>query len=215
MSIMGVETNFQPRRWGKGRMLGLVAWAFLPLVAVAYHYGPGQEAMAADNAGSAIATAERAVAAEDYRAAVKAYEQALAELPKHRVDDAYRLRLEKNKAQMLAAGLPQAHDELKGLLKELTDLGETATPKQAKIREETRAALGNSHYYMTWLMRLEGQPREIWEPEIEAARQHFTLLESATVSVDQKARYQKDLAASVRLARMELTELQGLPIPSQ
>lgn len=215
MSFLDVETNFRPSRWGAGRTLGLVAWAFLPLIAVAYHYGPGQAAMRADQAGSAIATAEAAVAAQDWKGAVDAYDAALGALPKDHTDAALRLRLEKSKAQMLSAGLPQAHEELKGLLTELNALGAAATPKQAQIREETRAALGNSHYYLTWLMRLEGQPREIWEPEIEAARQHFTLLESATVSVDQKARYQKDLAASVRLARMELSELQGLPIPSQ
>jgi hypothetical protein len=215
MNWMGVSTNFTPTRWSKARILGLTAWAFLPLVAVAYHYGPGQTALREDRAAAAISTAETAVAAENWKAAVDAYDEALGALPAERKDEALRLRLEKSKAQMLSAGLPQAHEELKTLLSELTELGEKATPGQSQLRNETRAALGNSHYYMTWLMRLEGQPREIWEPEVEAARQHFTLLESAEVSVDQKVRYQKDLAASVRLARMDLTELQGLPIPSQ
>jgi hypothetical protein len=71
---------------------------------------------------------------------------------------------------------------------------------------------------MTWLMRLEGEPRETWEPEIESARQTYRLLaEQAETSSDpvQAKKSCEDLAASIRLARMELSELQGLPLPSQ
>ena len=71
---------------------------------------------------------------------------------------------------------------------------------------------------MTWLMRLEGKPREKWEPEIDSARATFKLLAAeATKRKDQKAakRNLEDLEASIKLARMDLGELQGLPIPSQ
>ena len=64
-------------------------------------------------------------------------------------------------------------------------------------------------------MRLEGVSRAEWEPEIEAARQHYALLENGAGSVADKGRYQYDLASAIRLARMDLTELQGLPLPSQ
>ena len=49
---------------------------------------------------------------------------------------------------------------------------------------------------MTWLLRLEGQPAEIWEPEIEVARQNYRLLaEQAAARGDAGAlqRNQQDL----------------------
>jgi hypothetical protein len=83
---------------------------------------------------------------------------------------------------------------------------------------DARASLANAQYYMTWLMRLEGLSRDVWEPEIEAARQTYRLLaDQATAGGDdQAAKSQREnLEASIRLARMELSELQGLPLPSQ
>jgi len=71
---------------------------------------------------------------------------------------------------------------------------------------------------MTWLMRLEGKPTEDWEPEIESSRQHYRLLaEKAEDSGDAKSAEtrKQDLEAAIRLARMELSELQALKIPSQ
>ena len=83
---------------------------------------------------------------------------------------------------------------------------------------EAKATLANSQYYMTWLMRLEGRPEADWQPEVESARQTFRLLaaEAEKSGNAEKAKsHREDLESSIRLARMELTELQGLPLPSQ
>jgi hypothetical protein len=67
-------------------------------------------------------------------------------------------------------------------------------------------------------MRLEGEPKDLWEPEIEAARQGYRLLaEQAEINGDADAakKHRQDLESSIRLARMELSELQGLSLPSQ
>jgi hypothetical protein len=85
------------------------------------------------------------------------------------------------------------------------------------VLAEARSTLANAQYYMTWLMRLEGEPRDVWEPEIEAARQNYRLLaeQADRQGNSQRARKcQEDLEAAVRLARMDLGELQGLPLPS-
>jgi hypothetical protein len=71
---------------------------------------------------------------------------------------------------------------------------------------------------MTWLMRLEGKSRQDWEPVIEAARQSYRLLAEQSGAGDDgeaHARDLQDLESAVLLARMDLTELQGLPLPSQ
>lgn len=203
--------SFQPRGWGRGRTLGLVAWLFIPLIGAAYHYGPGQRQLEYDDAGDAIVQVQRAVAAQDWAAVVTTCDDALAALPKEEVNAARRLRLERAKAQMQTAKLPLAHADLKGLLDE-----QVADPKaDAALLRETRGAMANAAYYMTWLMRLEGVSREEWEPEIEQARQHYALLEATAPAGAAKTAAREDLAAAIRLARMDLSELQGLPLPSQ
>ena len=87
-----------------------------------------------------------------------------------------------------------------------------------KLLADARSAQANSQYYMTWLMRLEGLGRDAWEPEAEAARQAYKLLaEDAEKRGDTAAaaKHKEDLEAAVRIARMDLGELQGLPLPSQ
>jgi hypothetical protein len=117
------------------------------------------------------------------------------------------LRLERAKAQMNAQELPSAARELESLVDELD--GDASAPSQLKA--EGRRALANSQFYMTWLLRLEGKTRAEWEPQIEAARQNYRLLAESTDSATEK----QDLEAAIRLERLELEDLQGLPLPSQ
>ena len=67
-------------------------------------------------------------------------------------------------------------------------------------------------------MRLEGQPEEMWKPEIEAARQHYAQLtkDAKKIGNDKLLKTSlEDLESSIRLARMDLSDLQSLPLPSQ
>ena len=122
-----------------------------------------------------------------------------------------RLELEIAKAKMHDAKLPEAREELAELMIRLDE----DPGSDPALRDETRAALANSRYYMTYLMKLEGLPDSAWEPEIEAARQEYKLLaENATDSTLAKSSAD-DLEAAIRLARMDPSELYGLPIPNQ
>lgn len=196
------------------RKLLLSGWLVLPIAGWAYHEGPGQDRLRMDEADAALRRAHVAAVAEDWTDSVAQYETALKLLPKDLVAQTRRARLELNKARMLAKQLPTAHDELAALVEELaadksTDPG---------LLAEARSTHANAQYYMTWLMRLEGQPRDKWEPEIEAARQTYRLLaEQAEQTQDATAasKHREDLESSIRLARMELKDLQGLPLPSQ
>ncbi len=63
-------------------------------------------------------------------------------------------------------------------------------------------------------MRVEGAARDEWMPVAEEARQHFRLLaESATPELAAAAA--RNLEATLRLQRMDLSELQGLPLPKK
>jgi hypothetical protein len=196
------------------RILVLVAWLMVPVGLAAYHYGPGQEQLRLDDVAALLREADRHAAQEQWAEAAQLYEEALRLLPADCVQDSRRIRLERAKAQMLARQLPEAHADLKALVDELSQDAKS----DPNLLAESRSALANSQYYLTWLMRLEGEPRELWEPEVEAARQTYRLLaEQAEAAGDATAarKHLEDLESSVRLARMDLSELQGLPLPSQ
>lgn len=210
------------RRWF------LVFWLLLPVGAAAYHYGPGQERQALDGVseliakGAAATEAAERIAKEDgdfaatssWAEADALYEEALDALPESQVATRRELRLERAKAQMFLSKLPEANDDLQRLVDEMSD----DPAADAAVLADARSAYANSQYYVTWLMRLEGAGREAWEPEIEVARQTFKMLaEDARTAENDDAltRHQRDLEASIKLARVDLQELQGLPIPSQ
>ncbi len=196
------------------RVIFLVGWLMVPVAVAAWHYGPGQEQLLLDDAAGALAAADRLVAQKEFAEAVEKFDEALRLLPPGRTAAARRIRLERAKAQMLAQQLPKAHEDLLNLVEELN-----ADPQaESKLLSAAQTALANSRYYMTWLMRLEGLSQDSWGPEIEAARQTFRLLaEQAANQADEATAKQRrhDLESAIRLARMDLSELQGLPLPGQ
>ena len=192
----------------------LVFWLLLPLAAWAYHEGPGQKAVKLDEVDAQLVRAQDAIAEEDWAAAIESYDEALKALPENRVPTSRRLRLALNQARMMFKQLPAARKDLDQLV---TEMAADAEADQALL-DEARTALASSQYYITWLMRLEGHVREEWEPEIEAARQTYRLLaERAEASGDEatSSERREDLESAVLLARMDLQELQGLPLPNQ
>jgi len=196
------------------RILMIVGWLFVGLGGAIFHFGPGQKHMETDKVDLVLNDARQCVAEEDWSQAVDLFNAALADIPDEKVAESRSVMLEKAKCQMMASKLPEARSTLSGLLE---DVRKDDTTKK-EIVADVQSALANSQYYMTWLMRLEGMPEEEWKPEIEAARQHYTQL-----AVDAKEmgdeellkRSSEDLESAVRLARMDLSELQGLPLPSQ
>ena len=189
----------------------LTLWLLVPLGFAAWHYGPGQDHLERDDARVLIEKAEAAIAKEDYPEAIKNWSEAIGKLPNDEIHLSRRLELEIAKAKMHDAKLPEAREELAELMIRLDE----DPGSDPALRDETRAALANSRYYMTYLMKLEGLPDSAWEPEIEAARQEYKLLaENATDSTLAKSSAD-DLEAAIRLARMDPSELYGLPIPNQ
>ena len=192
----------------------LVIWLLLPAVAIAYHLGPGQRQMTMDQANRLLREAEELAALDSWSQVALRYEEALQLLPKEEILIRQQLRLELAKAQMLSSQLPVAHRALGDLVDELKEEGVGSQT----LLQEARSAHANSQYYMTWLMRLEGQPEEVWRPEADSAEQTYRLLaqqSSDQGNVKATRKIKEDLEATIKLARMELSELQGLPLPSQ
>jgi hypothetical protein len=197
------------------RNILLVTWLLLPVGAWAFHEGPGQDLKALETADGVLLQAHRAATEGNWKEAVRQYEEALKQLPKDpdAIDKrvGQRLQIELNKARMQASGLPVARDELETLVEQMAEDKDT----DPKLLAEARQALARSQFYSTWLMRLEGLDRKIWEPEIEAARQNWRLLAEQAGSKEDAARHQSDLEAAIRLERLEIEDLQGLPLPSE
>ncbi len=191
----------------------LCLWLLFPAAVLAYHYGPGQQQLVIDDAGFYLRQAQQRVAKEEWSRAVEQYTLALELLPETETDTIRKARLERSKAQMLCGELPAAYDDLTLLVEEL----ETDSTAPADFENQARLALANAQYYVTWLMRLEGQPRDEWEPQIEAARQNYRRLAELPENGNAEATLarEEDLEAAIRLARLDLSDLQALAMPSQ
>lgn len=198
------------------RNLLLVGWLALPIGAWAFHEGPGQDLVALEDADAVLVAAAAAAADGDWRDAAKRYEEALQLLPASLADGPMRFlfdrtRLELNKARMLASELPTAREELGAMVADL----EQQPSADPTLLADARQQLARAQFYTTWLMRLEGLTREQWEPEIEAARQNYRLLAEQAADGAVAAAHQQDLEAAIRLSRLEIEDLQGLPLPSE
>lgn len=190
------------------RIILATLWLLIPLGFAAYHFGPGQEQVKLDDTEALLSEARSAVADENWPTAIESYQKALAKLPKENKETSIRIQIEIAKAKMQNSALPEAREDLAGLVSQLND--DPSIPSD--LKEEALSTLANARYYMTYLMKLEGLPATEWEPEIEAARQEYKLL-AQTASDPEK--HLADLESAIRLARAEPSELYGLPIPSQ
>lgn len=197
------------------RNILLVTWLLLPIGAWAYHEGPGQDRTALEATDAVLVAAHQAADEGRWKEAVAKYEEAITKLPKNQdaIDKkvTQRLQIELNKARMQASGLPVAREELEVLVEQMT----AEKDSDPELLREARQALARSQFYTTWLMRLEGLDRDAWAPEIEAARQNWRLLAEQAGGKQEALAHQGDLEAAIRLERMEIEDLQGLPLPSE
>src|SRR5215831_17393309 len=101
------------------RKLLFTLWLLVPIVVLAFHYGPGQKGVARDQIAQKIKAAQEAEQAEDWKAAMTAYEQALAILPADQKSVRFKLQHAHAHARMFSGELPEAIGELDGLLAEM------------------------------------------------------------------------------------------------
>lgn len=193
----------------------MVVWLMLPAAVGAWHFGPGQNGLKMDSAADALAAARAASASENWTTALASYEAALAAVDsKSNPQLVQAIRLGKAQAQMFSGQLPEAAADLDALVVDLE-----ADPKaDARTRVEALSSLANAKFYMTWLKRLEGLADAEWRPDVENARQSYRrLAEEAEKAgdADTARTYRENLEGTIRLARMDVSELQGLPIPKQ
>lgn len=185
-------------------------WLLVPVVLLAYHYGPGQSRLAMDRAAGKIAEARAFEAQEDWDSASAAWSEALAATPMDQSAARFQLRLAQARTRLWTGDLPEAITDLEALLTEAQRSG-----AGKEFQTELRATLAGGQYYEGWLMRLEGAAADEWLQPVEGARQNFRLLAENTSDAKLAADYKMNLEATIRLARMDLSELQGQPLPKK
>jgi hypothetical protein len=181
-------------------------WLVAPVLAMAWHYGPGQGSLARDEADLLIRSAEAAAVKGDWEMAAGLYAQAITHLPADDQAARQRLRLEQARARALAGELVDALDELDSLLGAV----EPDSPLATVVRHE----LAVCNYHAAWLMRLEGAAPDEWKPAAEQARQCFRLLAERAVRAGTDAEaHLRNLEATIRLEQMDLSALLAKPPP--
>lgn len=190
------------------KTLLIIGWLIVPVVLLAYHFGPGQARLAQDQAASLISEAREFEASDQWAEAVEAWADALALTPEDKVEARLRLKLAHAHARMYIGELPEAMEQMDQLLTTAKETG-----ADASLEREIRGSLASAQYYAAWLMRLESAPTEEWLVQAENARQHFRLLAEQTAGTAAAEGHEKNLEATIRLERMDLSELQGLPLP--
>jgi len=190
------------------KTLLIAVWLLMAVALLAYHYGPGQARLALDNAAKKISAARACEAKEDWEGAFEAWTAALAATPKEATTTRQKLRLAQAKTRMYTGELPEAMFDLEALLTEVEGAG-----AEKGFCDEVRGTLGGAQYYAAWLMRLEGAAADEWLIPAESARQHFRLLAEQADNQELADTFKKNLESAIRLTRMDLSELQGLPLP--
>jgi tetratricopeptide (TPR) repeat protein len=190
------------------RTLLIIVWLLVPVVLLAYHFGPGQSRLSQERAAAAITKARALEQSDQWADAVQAWADALAATPESQSEARFRLRLAHANARMYVGELPEAMEAMDTLLTDARAAG-----ADAMLEREIRGSLASAHYYAAWLMRLESAPSEEWLVQAENARQHFRLLAEQVAGTSAAENYEKNLEATIRLEQMDLSELEGLPLP--
>ena len=196
------------------RILLIVLWMLIPVAALAYHLGPGQSRLAMDHASQLLLQADQLAENKKWSSAQQKYAEALTAVPETATARRRQIRLERDKALMMERGLNEAYADLVSLVDEMKQ-DPQANPN---VLAQAQSSLASAQFYRTWLMRLEGQPRDLWEPQIESAQMTYRMLaENCSLAGmnEEHLAHAKDLESAIQLARMDVGELQGLPLPSQ
>lgn len=191
----------------------LLLWLLLPLPVVVWHFGPGQNWLARDQANSLIRQAQAAEAERNWADADHLFRDAAALVGNS--DPETRLQLDVAMVRMhFRQGA--AVDAIDGADRILASAGFHRMPEA--LQREARELAGRIHYYAGWIMRLEGAQRVLWMEEAELSRQNYRLLTEGSIAAGRSAYasiQQTNLESAVRLQRMSLMELMARPLPEE
>lgn len=192
-----------PRFSWKGMIL---IWLLITVPALWFHYGKGQILLENEQVRTDVSAAAQAFHAKDYKRAEFFLNAAKARVEERKKDPLLcEIDLRLGLVQLKSGKLFRASETIAQTLK---DYPEISAQEESEIRENLAAAL----YYNAWDLRLRGVIRDRWEPIAQGARQTFRHLAENT---SDSSCYLRNLEATARLCRLDLTALQGLTLPEE
>lgn len=161
----------------------VLLWLLVPVGLLSYHFGPGKQALAWQEAAAIRERAKAAEAVGHWDQAVAEYGQALGAVPS---SDTALVEIDASDAalardQLRLAQIRSAF-QLGNLVETLTDLEqfvkhvETTHGLDSPVVFDTRDLLGRVHYQAMVALRLESAEKQVWMKHWELSRQNFRFL---------------------------------------
>ncbi|MCE9606290.1 MAG: hypothetical protein K8U03_15445 [Planctomycetia bacterium] len=156
----------------------VLLWLLVPVALLSYHFGPGRQALAWQDAAKLRAKAGAAETAGHWEQAVAAYGEALSAVPSSN-DDASavamsrdQLRLSQIRAAFQLGKLADTIADLEQFVKQTEATHGPASP----VTLDARDLLGRVHYQAMAALRLESAEKQVWMKHWELSRQNFRFL---------------------------------------
>ena len=183
-------------------------WALIPVVLALWWFGPGQELQARSRVASTVELAMTAADQENWEEAAELFGQAIGEAPANSPESNRWLRLRASHAEFMSGNTWNGIAGMEEVLDEVKDV-------DPDLARDARARIAAAQYFATWKLRLEGAESAVWKPEAEKARQHFRLLaeDAEARGASESQDLKKNVESVIWLERMDLAELQALPLP--
>lgn len=182
-------------------------WAVIPVLLAIWWFGPGQELQARSRVASTVELAITAAEEENWEKAAELFGQAIGEAPSDSPRSNLWLRLRASHAEFMSGN---TWNGIAGMEEVLDDKN-----VDSDLARDARARIASAQYFATWKLRLEGAESAVWKPEAEKARQHFRLLaeDAEKRNAPESEALKKNVESVIWLERMDLAELQSLPLP--
>jgi hypothetical protein len=156
----------------------ILVWLLIPVGLLSYHYGPGRQALAWQEAAAIRAQATAAEKEGHWEQAVTNYGQALGAVPTSEVDDSDealardQLRLAQIRSKFQLGDLAETISDLEQFVKQV----ETTHGLESPVTFDARDMLGRVHYQAMVALRLESAEKQVWMRHWELSRQSFRFL---------------------------------------
>ncbi|MAW76783.1 MAG: hypothetical protein CMJ95_05245 [Planctomycetes bacterium] len=194
-------------KMSKKKLLWTV-WAVVPALLAIWWFGPGQDLQARTRVASTVEQAMTAADGEDWKLAAELFGQAIGEAPANSPESNRWLRLRASHSEFMSGNTWNGISGMEEVLSEIKDT-------DPELARDARARIAAAQYFATWKLRLEGAKPEVWKPEAEKARQHFRLLaeDAEARGAKETEDLKKNVESVIWLERLDLAELQSLPLP--
>jgi hypothetical protein len=156
----------------------VLLWMLVPVALLSYHFGPGQRALAWQDAHAERNAARAAEKEGHWEQAVEAYSRAINAVPSFADDAASeqlardQLRLAQIRAAFQLGKLDESVEDLRMFVEHVA----ATHGNESSLMFDARDLLGRMHFQAMVALRLEAAEKPVWMKQWELSRQNFRFL---------------------------------------